>query len=128
MPFRARVAPQFTDAVCRLMSPLIVPSANSATAGCPDAPAPESLVSCNAEQQPAPESVSPPRRNYSWAQLMKRVFAIDVLQCERCGGRMRIVSAIHPPETTRKILDCLGLPNRAPPLAPAVPEPTLHLD
>jgi len=29
---------------------------------------------------------------------------------------MRILAAIHPPENTRKILDCLGLPSRAPPL------------
>jgi hypothetical protein len=68
------------------------------------------------------------RRNYSWAQLMKRVFAIDVLQCDRCGGVMRLIAAIHPPETTQKILDCLGLPNRAPPLAPAVREPALPFD
>ena len=70
----------------------------------------------------APPSRHP--RNYPWAELMRRVFAFDVLACE-CGGRMRIVSAIHPPETTRKILDCLGLPSRAPPVAPAIPEQTL---
>jgi putative transposase len=68
------------------------------------------------------------RRNYSWAQLMKRVFAIDVLQCDRCGGVMRIIAAIHPPDTTRKILDCLGLPSRAPPLTPAVREPASLFD
>ena len=51
---------------------------------------------------------------------MKRVFLVDVLLCERCGGRMKIVAAIHPPDTTGKILKCLGLPSRAPPLAPAV--------
>jgi hypothetical protein len=60
-----------------------------------------------------------PRRNYSWADLMRRVFARDVLSCEKCGGPMRILSAKHPPETTRKILDCLGLPCRAPPIARA---------
>jgi hypothetical protein len=62
------------------------------------------------------------RRNYSWAALMMRVFQVDVLECENCGGRLRIIAAIHPPDTTRKILDCLGLPSRAPPLAPAVLE------
>lgn len=61
-------------------------------------------------------------RNYSWAELMRRVFAIDVLECDRCGGRMRIVAAIHPPEAIRKILDCLGLPSRAPPIACASPD------
>lgn len=54
-------------------------------------------------------------RNYSWAELMRRVFSIDVLECCRCGGRMRIIAAIHPPEAIRRILDCLGLPSRAPP-------------
>ena len=37
--------------------------------------------------------------------LMKRVFAIDVLQCDRCGGGMRLMAAIHSPDATRKILD-----------------------
>ncbi len=30
---------------------------------------------------------------------------------------MRILAAITPPEAIRKILDCLGLPSRPPPLA-----------
>jgi hypothetical protein len=30
---------------------------------------------------------------------------------------MRILAAIHPPEAIRKILECLGLPSRPPPLA-----------
>ncbi len=42
---------------------------------------------------------------------MKRVFGIDVLTCE-CGGRMRILCAINPPEAIVKILECLGLPSR----------------
>ncbi len=46
-------------------------------------------------------------------------FAIDVLQCDRCGGAMRLMATIHSPEATRKILDCLGLPSRPPPMAPA---------
>jgi hypothetical protein len=35
---------------------------------------------------------------------------------------MRILCAIHPPEAIRKILDCLGLPSRPPPIAPAALE------
>jgi hypothetical protein len=58
-------------------------------------------------------------RNYSWAQLLKRVFEIDVLKCPRCGGRMRILAAINPPEAIHRILDCLGLPTRPPPIAAA---------
>jgi hypothetical protein len=62
-------------------------------------------------------------RNYPWATLMSRVLELDVLACPRCGGRMRIVAAINPPDAIRKILACLGLPTRAPPIAPAVSDP-----
>jgi hypothetical protein len=54
-------------------------------------------------------------RRLSWAELLRRVFAIDALECPRCGGAMRILAAIHPPEATRAILECMGLPSRAPP-------------
>jgi len=59
------------------------------------------------------------RKNYSWAQLMMRVFELDVLFCPRCGGRMRVMCPINPPLAIEKILGCLGLPTRAPPIAPA---------
>ncbi len=36
---------------------------------------------------------------------------------------MRIMAAILAPEAIRAILDHLGLPSRAPPLAPAIPRP-----
>ncbi len=61
-------------------------------------------------------------RSLPWAELLKRVFAVDVLGCPRCGGRMRILAAIQTPEAIRAILDHLGLPSRAPPLAPARPQ------
>ncbi len=66
-------------------------------------------------------------RNYSWAELMRRVFAVDVLECPRCSGKMRVLAAIHAPEAIRAILDCLGLPSRAPPLA-AAPEESEEAD
>jgi hypothetical protein len=65
---------------------------------------------------------SRPRR-LSWADLLKRVFAADALACPRCGGRLRPLAAIQDPEAVRAILDCLNLPSRAPPLAPARREP-----
>jgi hypothetical protein len=34
-------------------------------------------------------------RNYSWSELMLRVFELDVLKCPACGGRMRILCAIY---------------------------------
>jgi len=47
------------------------------------------------------------------------VWALDVLECPRCHGRMRILAAIHSGEAIEKILGCLGLPCRAPPISPA---------
>src|SRR5262245_38562594 len=66
-------------------------------------------------------------RNHKLAELMKRDWAIDVLQCPRCGGRMRMLAAIHSPETALRILDWLGLPSRAPSVAPpSVSSPLLE--
>ena len=42
-------------------------------------------------------------RNYTWPELMKRVFEIDVLECPCCLGRMRILATIHPCRTTRQV-------------------------
>ena len=39
----------------------------------------------------------------------------------RCGAKMRILAGIDAPNAIRKILTCLGLPTRAPPVAPALP-------
>jgi len=79
-----------------------------------------------AEASATEESEAKPKRskrpkNYSWAQLLKRVFEVDVLICPRCGSKMRVLCAIHPPDAIQKILTCLGLPSRAPPIAPARP-------
>lgn len=45
---------------------------------------------------------------------MKRVSLLDVLQCEHCGGRVKILAAADQPDVIGKILRCLGLPSRAP--------------
>ena len=68
-----------------------------------------------------PPDTRRPRR-LSWAQLIQRVFAADVLQCPKCSGRLRILAAVHSPAAVQAILECLSLPSRAPPNAPARPE------
>ena len=60
-----------------------------------------------------------PSARMSWAQLLKRVFDIDIEHCPHCGGTMKIVAAILESEVITKILAHLGLPTRAPPRAPA---------
>jgi len=44
----------------------------------------------------------------AWAKLLQRVFAIDVLECPRCRGRMQRIAFILEPDAIRKILDCVG--------------------
>ena len=78
---------------------------------------PPAIPLTHADKPPKPDGAR--ARRLARAELMKRVFAIDVLECPRCRGPMRILAAIHPPDTTSAILACMGLPVRAPPLAPA---------
>jgi len=59
------------------------------------------------------------RRRTPWAELLQRVFELDALRCPACGQRMRVLAAITDPQVARRILECLDLPARAPPLAPA---------
>ncbi len=59
------------------------------------------------------------RTRLSWAQLLKRVFAIDLTTCPQCGGPLTILAAIEDPAVIVKILAHLGLPTRAPPRSPA---------
>ncbi len=59
------------------------------------------------------------RARMSWAQLLKRVFAIDITTCPQCGGALTLRAAIDDPVVIIKILSHLGLPTRAPPQAPA---------
>jgi hypothetical protein len=80
-------------------------------------PLPPTAESCG--HRNTTEEQHPRPRNYTWSQLMARIFALDVLECPRCGSQMRILAAIEDPAVARKILDCLGLPSRAPPVAPA---------
>ena len=39
----------------------------------------------------------PRPRNYCWAELMRRVFAVDLFECPRCSGPMRILAEIPKP-------------------------------
>jgi hypothetical protein len=49
---------------------------------------------------------------------MRRVFLLDVLECPRCHGRMRLIAAIERPDVIVRMLAHLGLPARAPPTLP----------
>ena len=57
-------------------------------------------------------------RRLPWAELLKRVFGTDALRCQ-CGKPMRVLAAITEPALAKRILECMALPSRAPPLTPA---------
>ena len=52
------------------------------------------------------------RRNLLWAELMSRVFGINVLTCPECGGESRVIACIKDPAVIRKILRNLELPTQ----------------
>ena len=45
----------------------------------------------------------------TWAQRLKRVFAIDIEKCEVCGGKMKVIASIEDPDVIDKILKHLSL-------------------
>lgn len=45
----------------------------------------------------------------TWAQRLKRVFAIDIEKCEKCGGKLKVIASIEDPDVIDKILKHLGL-------------------
>src|SRR5262245_13310706 len=78
----------------------------------------------------APPAVGPegpgkksPARRSSWAALMHRAFAIDVLKCPDCGGRLRLIGTLHDTAVIRKILGHLGRSPSEQSPGPAPPAP-----
>jgi hypothetical protein len=68
----------------------------------------------------APSTSARPRSSRStWAELLRRVFAVDVLTCPHCGGPRRLIAQLTDPVVVRKILAHLGLPTEPPRPAPA---------
>ena len=64
------------------------------------------------------------QRSLTWAQRLKRVFAIDIETCRRCGGQLKVIASIEDPPVIERILAHLGCdsepsdpanPSRAPP-------------
>jgi hypothetical protein len=40
----------------------------------------------------------------NWARRLKRVFGIEIEQCVRCGGRLKVIASIEEPELIERIL------------------------
>jgi hypothetical protein len=72
--------------------------------------------------EPAPRTAVPTHA-WTWAALMHRVFALDVLACPRCGGRLRVIATVQDPAVVRTILAHLGLAPDPDSPGPAPPSP-----
>jgi hypothetical protein len=59
------------------------------------------------------------RRAMTWAQRLKRVFAIQIHRCARCGGRLRVIASIEQAPVVKRILDHLACTKGAVDLAHA---------
>ena len=58
-----------------------------------------------------PETEHERQRRYTWSQLLARVFAVDVLRCDRCGSRMqRVEWVVTRPERIKALLKATGPP------------------
>lgn len=45
-----------------------------------------------------------------WAQLLRRTFDVDALECPKCAGRIRVLNIVDDNATAKAILDELGIP------------------
>jgi hypothetical protein len=58
-----------------------------------------------------------------WASLLRRTFFVDVFECPKCHGRLRVVAEVTEPSMVRLVLDRLSLPAQ-PPKAARARDPT----
>ena len=56
------------------------------------------------------------------------MFQFELTEGDQCGGKVKIVAAVTDPMSIRTYLEGVGLPARAPPIAPARPHPQHELD
>lgn len=68
------------------------------------------------DEEIAPSAEPPPKASSSWAALIKRVYEVDPLLCDKCGGSMRIMAFLQQEREINKLMDNLGYPKyRVPP-------------
>ena len=57
-----------------------------------------------------------------WAELLARTFAVDVLECPKCKGRMKLIALVKKPESIARFLAGISeptcVPERWPPRGP----------
>jgi hypothetical protein len=54
-----------------------------------------------------------------WAELLARTFALDVLECPTCHGRMKLLAMITEPKSVARYLAKIGEPTCVPGRSPS---------
>jgi len=78
------------------------------------------------DRDPPGGPTPPTPRPGTWAALVRRELALDLLACPRCAGLLRVIAAVQNPLAVQTILAHLDrsaapLPPGPAPPAPAVP-------
>ena len=58
------------------------------------------------------------RKNYTWSKMLARVFKIDVLRCEFCGGKLRPICAVTECGSISRYLKSMDIDYEPPPRGP----------
>jgi len=95
---------------------LLAPNATLRKAVVPDPTATAAVHASDRAHPPAGSAKGRMRR----AQLLKRVFDVDIEQRPYCGGLLKRIAAIEEPAVIQRILTHPGLAAQPPPRAPAV--------
>ena len=88
-------------------------------------------VDASAEPSSEDSAAVVTRSSQTWAMLIKRVYEVDPLSCSQCGGEMKVVAFIEPPQggVIEEILTHCGLWQASAPRAPPdVEDLVLELD
>lgn len=58
----------------------------------------EASAEASSESDQIASAAAATRCSQTWAMLIKRVYEVDPLCCPECGGQMKVVSFIEPPQ------------------------------
>ena len=88
-------------------------------------------ASAEPSREDATSAAAATRSSQTWAMLIKRVYEVDPLSCPQCGGQMKVVAFLEPPQgdVIEEILKHCGLWQASSPRAPPdVEDLVLDLD
>ena len=71
--------------------------------------------------EPKPQAPDKPLAPMTWMQRLKRVFAIDIETCPKCGGKLRVIACIEDPDVIATILEHIQTRDEAQPSQPRAP-------